>query len=133
MYSKWSAWSRCVNCYQRRMKKCLSLNCFDSRIYEERPCPKKRCRRKFRHQHKAHIIHLDAVKSLEKNRTNLKFSENNFRPAIFCQNKQTPISIPNGQDGRHVRRIVERIVSAIAKNRATAEHRTKCKRPIAIT
>lgn len=46
LFSKWSPWSRCEDCKQRRMKKCISPKCKHSRLYEERPCPRPRCKRR---------------------------------------------------------------------------------------
>lgn len=63
-YSGWSPWSRCQNCIQRRMKICTSETCGDSRIYEERPCNKKRCKRKNRNREKFHVVHLNKVSFL---------------------------------------------------------------------
>ncbi|XP_072383641.1 plasminogen [Diabrotica undecimpunctata] len=58
-YSDWSFWSRCSHCLQRRMKECISPACDGSRIYEERPCNKKRCKRKNKQKEKFQIVHLD--------------------------------------------------------------------------
>lgn len=60
-YSEWSPWSRCQECIQRRMRICTNHTCGDSRIYEERPCKKKRCKRKARNKEKFHIVHLNEV------------------------------------------------------------------------
>lgn len=61
-YTKWSHWSRCENCYQVRMKECLVAKCKHSKTYEERPCDKKRCRRKARQKPKFNIVHIDQVR-----------------------------------------------------------------------
>lgn len=58
-YTKWSQWSRCEHCYQVRMKECLVEKCKHSKVYEERPCDKKRCRRKARQKPKFNIVHLN--------------------------------------------------------------------------
>lgn len=60
-YSNWSPWSRCQNCIHRRMKICTSDSCGDSRVYEERPCSKKRCKRKDRNKEKFHVVHFNKV------------------------------------------------------------------------
>jgi hypothetical protein len=59
LFTPWSQWSRCVDCLQRRMKKCVSPKCEDSRIYEEKPCGKKRCKRKARQKNQFRVVHLD--------------------------------------------------------------------------
>lgn len=46
IYSNWSPWSRCEDCLQTRMKKCISPKCRDNRYLEEKSCTKKRCVRK---------------------------------------------------------------------------------------
>lgn len=61
-YTKWSVWSRCENCYRVRMKECLVPKCKHSKIYEERPCDKKRCKRKGRQKPKFNIVHLNQVR-----------------------------------------------------------------------
>lgn len=61
-YTKWSQWSRCENCYQVRMKECLVAKCKHSKIYEERRCDKKRCKRKARQKLKFNIVHLNQVR-----------------------------------------------------------------------
>lgn len=58
-YSDWTFWSRCTKCLQRRMKECLREGCEGHRIYEERPCDKKRCKRKFRQRDDFKIVHLN--------------------------------------------------------------------------
>ncbi|CAH1105846.1 unnamed protein product [Psylliodes chrysocephalus] len=58
-YTDWSFWSRCSNCLQRRMKECINYSCRGSRIYEERSCNKKRCKRKSRQKDHFQIVHLD--------------------------------------------------------------------------
>lgn len=60
-YSKWSQWSRCEHCYQVRLKECLVAKCKHSKVYEERPCDKKRCKRKARQKPKFNIVHLNQV------------------------------------------------------------------------
>jgi hypothetical protein len=62
LFTPWSQWSRCVDCLQRRMKKCVSPKCEDSRIYEEKPCGKKRCKRKARQKNQFRVVHLDEVR-----------------------------------------------------------------------
>ncbi|XP_063917963.1 vitamin K-dependent protein C [Zophobas morio] len=59
LYTPWSPWTRCMDCVQRRVKTCVSPQCEDSRIYEEKPCGKKRCRRKARQKSQFNIVHLD--------------------------------------------------------------------------
>ncbi|KAK5645620.1 hypothetical protein RI129_004084 [Pyrocoelia pectoralis] len=61
LFTKWSPWSRCEDCLQRRMKKCISPKCKQSKMYEERPCPKKRCKRRRRGKIDGdfRIIHID--------------------------------------------------------------------------
>ncbi|CAH2000051.1 unnamed protein product [Acanthoscelides obtectus] len=49
----------CMNCFQRRMKLCISDSCQGSRMYEERPCRKKRCKRKSRQKESFHVVHLN--------------------------------------------------------------------------
>lgn len=46
IYSNWSPWSRCEDCLQTRMKKCISPKCKYTRYLEEKSCSKKRCVRK---------------------------------------------------------------------------------------
>ncbi|XP_050302769.1 acrosin [Anthonomus grandis grandis] len=59
-YTEWSEWSRCVDCLQRRIKSCISPNCHNSRLFEERECHKKRCRRKRKKMiPDFHIVHLN--------------------------------------------------------------------------
>ncbi|XP_017778876.1 PREDICTED: kallikrein-14 isoform X2 [Nicrophorus vespilloides] len=45
LYSKWTKWSKCDNCWQNRVKTCISPKCRESRMTEERPCDRKRCLR----------------------------------------------------------------------------------------
>lgn len=71
-FTKWSAWTRCENCYQMRMKICLEAKCRNSRIYEERPCDKKRCKRKARQKAKFNVVHLYQVRKFVYNRECLK-------------------------------------------------------------
>ncbi|KAF5273572.1 hypothetical protein FQR65_LT04570 [Abscondita terminalis] len=61
LYTKWSHWSRCEDCLQRRMKKCISSKCKNSKMYEERPCPRPRCkrRRRGRFDDDFKVVHLD--------------------------------------------------------------------------
>ncbi|KAF5306627.1 hypothetical protein FQA39_LY08816 [Lamprigera yunnana] len=61
LYTKWSSWSRCEGCLQRRTKKCVNPKCRKSRMYEERPCPKPRCkrRRKANYDDDLKIVHVD--------------------------------------------------------------------------
>uniref|UniRef100_A0A1Y1KKA9 limulus clotting factor C n=2 Tax=Photinus pyralis TaxID=7054 RepID=A0A1Y1KKA9_PHOPY len=61
LFTKWSPWSRCEDCLQRRMKKCISPKCKQSKLYEERPCPRRRCQRRRRGQVNGdfRIIHVD--------------------------------------------------------------------------
>ncbi|CAG9864734.1 unnamed protein product [Phyllotreta striolata] len=59
-YTDWSFWSRCSDCIQRRMKECIDdRSCAGSRIYEEKPCQKARCRRKFKRKDDFQIVHLN--------------------------------------------------------------------------
>ncbi|KAJ8935047.1 hypothetical protein NQ318_004508 [Aromia moschata] len=58
-FTRWSSWSRCIDCFQRRMKTCISYKCHGSRMYEERPCDKRRCKRKSRQKSEFHIVHLN--------------------------------------------------------------------------
>ncbi|XP_018318913.1 coagulation factor X [Agrilus planipennis] len=58
LYSKWSSWSRCEKCIQRRIKDCISPKCSTSRIYEERVCKRKRCKRKSRHKPERNELHI---------------------------------------------------------------------------
>ncbi|KAJ8958387.1 hypothetical protein NQ314_006409 [Rhamnusium bicolor] len=58
-YTEWSPWSRCIDCFQRRMKECISYKCQGSRMYEERPCAKRRCKRKSKQKKEFHIVHLN--------------------------------------------------------------------------
>ncbi|CAH2000048.1 unnamed protein product [Acanthoscelides obtectus] len=64
-YTDWTPWSRCMNCFQRRMKLCISDSCQGSRMYEERPCRKKRCKRKSRQKESFHVVHLNEVSNLK--------------------------------------------------------------------
>nr|CAH7721651.1 unnamed protein product [Callosobruchus chinensis] len=48
-----------MNCFQRRMKMCISDSCQGSRMFEERPCRKKRCKRKSRHKESFHVVHIN--------------------------------------------------------------------------
>lgn len=66
-YSKWSQWSRCEHCYQVRLKECLVAKCRHSKVYEERLCDKKRCKRKARQKPKFNIVHLNQVRVLVSN------------------------------------------------------------------
>ncbi|CAG9814512.1 unnamed protein product [Phaedon cochleariae] len=58
-FSEWTSWSRCQDCIQRRMKVCISIACYGSRMYEERPCQKKRCKRKRKMKETFNIVHLN--------------------------------------------------------------------------
>ncbi|KAJ8975917.1 hypothetical protein NQ317_007760 [Molorchus minor] len=58
-FTNWSTWSRCMDCIQRRMRLCISNKCQGSRIYEEKPCDKRRCKRKSRQKDEFHIVHLN--------------------------------------------------------------------------
>ncbi|XP_074040569.1 plasminogen isoform X1 [Leptinotarsa decemlineata] len=62
-YTDWSSWTRCTDCIQRRTKHCISRHCFGSTMYEERPCNKKRCKRKAKQKDKFHIVHLNESSS----------------------------------------------------------------------
>lgn len=64
-YSKWTKWSRCIDCLQRRMKSCIDPSCHNSRMYEERECHKKRCSRKRRKliSTEFNIVHLNTSRS----------------------------------------------------------------------
>lgn len=66
LFTKWSPWSRCEDCLQRRMKKCISPKCKQSKMYEKRPCSKKRCKRKLRKQLEDDDFHLVFVEVLNK-------------------------------------------------------------------
>ncbi|XP_066157891.1 uncharacterized protein [Euwallacea fornicatus] len=62
-YSEWTKWSRCQDCLQRRMKICLNDHC-ESRMYEERECHKKRCKRKRRKTISSfNVVHLNTSRS----------------------------------------------------------------------
>lgn len=60
-FTKWSQWSRCQDCFQLRIKQCVGVKCKDSKIYEERPCEKKRCKRKTRQKENFRIVQLKQV------------------------------------------------------------------------
>lgn len=60
-FTKWSQWSRCEDCLQLRIKKCVDAKCKGSTIYEERPCNKKRCKRKVRQKEKFQVVQLKQV------------------------------------------------------------------------
>ncbi|XP_076269901.1 uncharacterized protein LOC143202327 isoform X2 [Rhynchophorus ferrugineus] len=62
-YTEWTKWTRCIDCMQRRMKTCISPSCRNSRMYEERECPKKRCRRKIKKKIDFHVVHVNASRS----------------------------------------------------------------------
>ncbi|CAH1130522.1 unnamed protein product [Ceutorhynchus assimilis] len=62
-YTIWSKWSRCIDCLQRRIKTCISPSCHNSRMYEERECHKKRCRRKKKKKISFHVVHLNTSRS----------------------------------------------------------------------
>lgn len=61
VFSKWTAWSRCVDCHQRRMRSCVKPNWCDSRTYEERVCDSRKCRRKTRKRGDFHVVHFNKV------------------------------------------------------------------------
>ncbi|XP_060517694.1 plasminogen-like [Cylas formicarius] len=63
MYSDWSKWSRCHDCLQRRIKNCVNPSCHNSRLFEERECHKKRCKRKVRKKIEFHVVHLNTSRS----------------------------------------------------------------------
>ncbi|KAL1514106.1 hypothetical protein ABEB36_003423 [Hypothenemus hampei] len=62
-YTEWSKWGRCINCLQRRMKVCIHHKCHNSRMYEERECHKKRCKRKKKKLIAFHIVHTNTSSS----------------------------------------------------------------------
>ncbi|CAH0556970.1 unnamed protein product [Brassicogethes aeneus] len=61
VFSSWSAWSRCMNCMQRRIRTCVkpSLCELNSRTYEERTCNSSRCKRKLWKREDFRIVHLN--------------------------------------------------------------------------
>lgn len=63
LYTEWTKWSRCLDCMQRRVKTCISPNCHSSRMYEERECHKKRCKRKTKKKISFHVVHLNTSRS----------------------------------------------------------------------
>lgn len=55
-WSEWSSWSKCHRCVQKRIKICQLPSCKNMKMYQERSCGKKRCRRKIRHEKEMRVF-----------------------------------------------------------------------------